>query len=60
MVVKFHFMCILNNLFLFLQCSSDSQLDTLLEEADKIQTSKNGFRKVKVSILLKAHTEDPR
>jgi len=27
------------------ECSSDSQLDTLLEEADKIQTSKNGFRK---------------
>lgn len=27
------------------ECSSDSQVDTLLEEADKIQTSKNGFRK---------------
>ena len=30
----------------FLQCSSDSNLDMLLEEADRIQSSKNGFRKV--------------
>ncbi|XP_022800419.1 uncharacterized protein LOC111338245 [Stylophora pistillata] len=27
------------------ECSSDSNLETLLEEADKIHSSKNGFRK---------------